>query len=422
MTRQARAAAAGEPPPPQTLAHKALPGAQYPAYRPAGEWLAANTPLTATVGVTEVGIMGYYSRRLMLDFLGLLDAEVSDALAAGDMARAIYLRQPDYVVFSDVNPAYGYNPYEDPWFQAAYTPAQSIPPAGFWGGDLTIYRRNAPAQPYGPVTALPPTAEPLSIRFGDTFELVGVEAQPGPWRGGDAAGTLFYWRALKQPERNYARFAHLVDAEGRLVAGRDVAPLLGDRPTGAWQPGELLADFEPFGLPPLPVAPTTLQWEVGFYDPETGQRLPAFGPDGVEMPGGQARFGARELLPGQEPVTLGSDDCRIEIRGYQLEPATVARGGQSKLTVDVAALDCPVALTADVWDWSGNRPVWAQTAQVTSPGPVEYTITAAADDPANWPGLRLSAESNGRRFRVLDDAGHPLGDTFNLTPIGLSGP
>jgi hypothetical protein len=98
------------------------------------------------------------------------------------------------------------------------------------------------------------------------------------------------------------------------------------------------------------------------------------------------------------------------------------RGGQSKLTVDVAAVDCPVALTADVWDWSGNRPVWKQTTEVRAPGPVEYTITAATDDPANWPGLRLSAESNGRRFRVLDDAGHALGDTFNLTPVGLSGP
>ena len=405
-----------------SLADKALPGPQYPAYRPVGEWLAANAPVTATVGVTEVGIMGYYAQRPMIDFLGLLDRDVSDALGRGDMSWALYARQPDYVALSSVNPAYAYNPYQDPWFQGAYEPAQTIPARGFWGGDMTIYRRVVPPQTGGPVASVPPGAEPQQIRFGDTFELAGFAAPAGPWRGGEVANTTFYWRVLKQPARDYKLFVHLVDERGRIVATRDEPPLLAERPTSQWQAGELLADFQPVGLPPLPLAPANLTWEVGFYDPATGERLPAFGPDGVEMPGGQARFGSRELLPATAPVALAAADCKADIAGYRLGAPEVRRGGETKLVVDVADVTCPITLTADVWDWAGNRAVWEQTVAVSAAGPVEYTITATADDPAMWPGLRLRGDSANGRLYKLDDAGHALADTLNLTSIGLTGP
>ena len=416
------AAAKGAPTAPQTLADKALPGTQYPAYRRAGEWLAANTPVTATVGVTEVGIMGYFSKRPMVDFLGLLDGAVSDALGRGDMSWAMYARQPDFVALSDLNPAYAYNAYQDPWFRAAYRPEQTVPANGFWGGDMTIYRRTSALQPQGALDSLPASAEPAQIRFGDTFELAGFEAPPGPWRGGDPAATTFYWRVLDPPTRDYKLFVHLVDGDGRIVATRDQAPLLGERPASQWRAGELLADFQPLGLPPLPVAPADLTWEVGFYDPKTGERLPAFGPDGSEMPGGQARFGARELLPATQPVVLGANDCAVEISGYRLDAPSVARGGETRLAVDLSGVTCPISLTADIWDWAGNRPVWEQTIEVTGPGAVEYTIVAAPGDPATWPGLRVRAESAGQKLYQLDDAGHPLADTLNLTPIGLTGP
>jgi hypothetical protein len=422
MDARATAAARGEAAAAPALGDKALPGTQYRAYRAAGEWLAANTAVTETVGVTEVGIMGYFSRRPMLDFLGLLDDDVSDALARGDMRWAMHARQPDTVALSTVNPTYAYNVYEDAWFQAAYEPLTTIPASGFWGGDLTIYRRRTPPQPNGPVAALPPSAEPLQIRFGDEFELIGYDAPPGPWRAGDAAGTVFYWRVLKQPTRDYDLFTHLLDADSRLVAGRDYAPLLGQRPTSEWQAGEIVADFEPVGLPRLPLAPTTLSWEIGFSDPKTGERLPAFGPDGAEMPGGQARFGSRKLLPATEPAVMSSGTCRVSIRNYTVDPPSVAQGGHSRLVLDVSDVTCPLALTADVWDWGGNRAVWTQTIDVTGPGSVEYTITAAPGDPASWPGLRLSGESSEGKLHMLDRAGHQLGDTLNLTPLGLTGP
>jgi hypothetical protein len=50
---------------------------RYSIYRAAGEWLATHTPPDATVGSLEVGIIGYYAHRPMVDFAGLIQPEVA---------------------------------------------------------------------------------------------------------------------------------------------------------------------------------------------------------------------------------------------------------------------------------------------------------------------------------------------------------
>jgi hypothetical protein len=58
--------------------------ARYPLYRAAGEWLQANTPASAQVGTLEVGIIGYYAERPMVDFAGLLQPAVALHLIGRD--------------------------------------------------------------------------------------------------------------------------------------------------------------------------------------------------------------------------------------------------------------------------------------------------------------------------------------------------
>ena len=41
-------------------------------YGVVGDWLQDHTPPHATVGTLEVGIIGYYSQRSMVDFAGLI--------------------------------------------------------------------------------------------------------------------------------------------------------------------------------------------------------------------------------------------------------------------------------------------------------------------------------------------------------------
>ena len=72
-------------------------------YRVAGEWLAANTPAESSVGALEVGIVGYYARRPMVDFAGLIQPAVSEQLTKTatyqDSAQwAILTYHPDYLL------------------------------------------------------------------------------------------------------------------------------------------------------------------------------------------------------------------------------------------------------------------------------------------------------------------------------------
>jgi hypothetical protein len=76
------------------------------AYQAIGEWLATRTDPQAAVGALEVGIVGYYAQRRMVDFAGLLQPETAAQLgpdrtfddAASWAARHF---QPEYVVVAE---------------------------------------------------------------------------------------------------------------------------------------------------------------------------------------------------------------------------------------------------------------------------------------------------------------------------------
>jgi hypothetical protein len=79
------------------------PDERYPIYREAGEWLRANTPEDASVGTLEVGIIGYYSERFMVDFAGLLQPDIASQLTStttyDDAACwAVIHYRPNYLV------------------------------------------------------------------------------------------------------------------------------------------------------------------------------------------------------------------------------------------------------------------------------------------------------------------------------------
>jgi hypothetical protein len=78
------------------------PDQRVSAYRAVGEWLRQNTPDEATVGALEVGIIGYYARREMVDFAGLIQPEVAKRLISStydDAARwAVENYHPEYLV------------------------------------------------------------------------------------------------------------------------------------------------------------------------------------------------------------------------------------------------------------------------------------------------------------------------------------
>ena len=92
------------------------PDPRFPIYHAVGEWLSLNTPAEATVGTLEVGIIGYYAQRPMVDFSGLIQPAIAVELGnRGSYAAAAYWAiaqyHPDYLVlkageFPDVEAKY----------------------------------------------------------------------------------------------------------------------------------------------------------------------------------------------------------------------------------------------------------------------------------------------------------------------------
>jgi hypothetical protein len=82
------------------------PDVRITIYRAVGEWLEANTQLNASIGSLEVGIIGFYAQRYMVDFAGLIQPDVALQLKRNttyeDAALwAVGQYHPDYLILHD---------------------------------------------------------------------------------------------------------------------------------------------------------------------------------------------------------------------------------------------------------------------------------------------------------------------------------
>jgi arabinofuranosyltransferase len=68
------------------------------AYTAIGEWIKANTPADTTVASVEIGHIGWYSERHIIDILGLTNAFNADFIGQGDALSWLTRYQPDYIL------------------------------------------------------------------------------------------------------------------------------------------------------------------------------------------------------------------------------------------------------------------------------------------------------------------------------------
>jgi hypothetical protein len=226
------------------------------AYQRVGEWLDANLPPNARVAVMEVGIMGFYAHRPMVDLLGLIRPETIDALRRQDFFWTIADAQPEAVVLTGKNPLWFQNAEPGHWLYQYYASAERIDQVGFWGTPLTILRRVAPPR------QAPELDGPGPGRFGDAIALERVAIERLRARPGDFETIQLYWRALAPIGRDYSAFVHIVTPEPRVVAQHDT-PVVSSR----WPVGQPVQYYHPMRLPPdLP--PGRYYVEIGLYLPE----------------------------------------------------------------------------------------------------------------------------------------------------------
>jgi hypothetical protein len=108
--------------------------------------------------------------------------------------------------------------------------------------------------------------------LGDEAMLLSYQ-RDGPLRHGATVRLTLNWQTLRPMETDYTVFVHVVDQEGTIWAQADGMPVDGERPTSAWQLGEIIEDTHVITIG-LEGPREGYAVEVGLYDPNTGTRLP----------------------------------------------------------------------------------------------------------------------------------------------------
>jgi hypothetical protein len=73
-------------------------GARNESYASIGEWLKGNTNLESSVAAVEIGTIGWYAERNIIDILGLTNKYNADYIAKSDVFSWLTKYQPDYIL------------------------------------------------------------------------------------------------------------------------------------------------------------------------------------------------------------------------------------------------------------------------------------------------------------------------------------
>ncbi len=116
----------------------------------------------------------------------------------------------------------------------------------------------------------------MDVKFGDLILLNSFGLGEIGQDGTDTLSVSLAWQSLKNMDRDYTLFVHLVDNKGQLWSQIDSQPLGGTYPTSKWIDGETVIDKValPLGLD-LPSGSYYI--EVGWYQLDSMERLTAAG-------------------------------------------------------------------------------------------------------------------------------------------------
>jgi hypothetical protein len=230
-------------------------------------------------------------------------------------------------------------------FRARYTPefTQAIwdrmEPVFRYHYALAFVERPAAESAYG---------RDLQASFDQGLDLVGYELEPAILQSGDTLTVALHWQARDWVGASYTTFIHLIGPDGERVAQADGPPFEGLHPTDHWLPGERLRDERRLTVP-ADVPPGRYQLVVGWYDPETLDRLPLVG--GADslvlayLPVGEIQVDEPGTLAGKAlggQVELVGFDLWQEMDGQWVplaEEESVAAGNRLRVRLVWRALD-----------------------------------------------------------------------------------
>ena len=292
-----------------------------------------------------------------------------------------------------------------------------------------------------PVTAIPPTAQPIDVVYGttDKLALLALDLPPHRFRPGDRVPVTLYLQAPAPVHDDYQVFIQLLDETGLEVGNLTTHPGWGRNPTSLWQPGAIYAD-------PYPVliqraitgtAPLLARVYIGFVDPKTEKSgrlpIPAQTSDGTPIEEGPF-LGHVAISPSEPPAidptqmtTIGTQFGDVIQLTDVAFPAQVAVGSTEPLTVTLVwdALGAPATdYTAFVHllDSAQNRVggfdqapairfptrYWRSGDRIVS----QFTLSppTTPGEFSLWVGLYEAASGGALLLPITEGAGQVTGD------------
>jgi hypothetical protein len=114
------------------------------------------------------------------------------------------------------------------------------------------------------------TGQLLDTCFGEIICLIGAAVESEAAGSGDTVNLTLYWQALREPDKVYTSFLHLLDESGNIVLTGDHWP--GGLPSDIWDTGQVITDRVSLTLPDN-LQPGIYSWHVGLYSADDGRRL-----------------------------------------------------------------------------------------------------------------------------------------------------
>jgi hypothetical protein len=159
-----------------------------------------------------------------------------------------------------------------------------------------------------------------AVAWADNLRLTGYEFAPATIEAGGSSHLVLAWEILSYTSLKEKMFLQLLDSRGNPVGQQEIEPI--SRKMYRWRDEGLILEQHPLRLN-SDLSAGLYFVRLGFFDPDTGQRLPAYGPAqqplGDELMVGPLYVSAKGVNPisPQHPVRarLGN---QIELLGYSL--------------------------------------------------------------------------------------------------------
>jgi len=161
-------------------------------------------------------------------------------------------------------------------------------PLGYYQVALRLFdgQTNAPLSEWAVLAPSEPATsadtEPLAT-FGDALRLLDAKAYLEEIAGSERLVVELRLDTTARLPRSYTLFLHALDIDGERVGQRDSSTGSGLYPTDAWEPGQPLRDAYRIRIE-VAGASGPYRVALGFYNVQTGERLPAYSPDGSRWP------------------------------------------------------------------------------------------------------------------------------------------